>query len=361
MSWIEAEGGGHALRVARLRPGGAGPVGTAVRADDLFVNWADIPMVVATAGGRWVAHYLQRGAQGGYDYGIRVVVSDDGGQTWSDPTSLHTDDTPTEHGFVSAVPDGRGGVDFVWLDGRRHIEGPEGPATGAMTLRHRVLRADLSWSEEQVLDAMVCDCCQTGAAATRTGWAVAYRDRTPNEVRDIHVGRMGPEGWSPGGPVHDDGWVMPACPVNGPALDARGERVVVSWYTAADSTPRVQVAFSGDGGASFGSPVRIDEGDPVGRTDVVMDRDGGAWVAWVERRGVEAEVRLRHVSPDGSAADPVTLARTVGARAAGFPRLARWPAGGLVLAWTDPDPAGSRVRLAHVSLPGAARAADDAG
>lgn len=352
LSWLEATPGGHALRAGRVGAGGVRSAATVVESADFFVNWADIPMVTQAADGRWFAHVLERGGEGTYDYRILATTSDDDGATWSPLRPVHTDATPTEHGFVSHLPEADGAMGVVWLDGRRFVDGPEGPATEHMTLRYRTLRPDGSWADEELLDSLVCDCCQTGVARTERGWAVAYRDRTAGEIRDIHVGRFEGGRWIAGQPVHADGWVMPACPVNGPAVAASGDEVAVVWYTAADDQPRVQLAFSSDGGATFGAPVRIDQGDPVGRADVVVDDGGGAWVLWMEGRGEGAEVRLRRVHTDGVAGPWGTVVTTERARTAGFPRLVRWPAGGLLVAWTHPDGEGGRVRLAHLD-PGA--------
>jgi len=66
------------------------------------------------------------------------------------------------------------------------------------------------------------------------------------------------QGWSAPSPVHADGWKVPGCPVNGPAVAASGRRVAVAWYTYADERPRVRLAFSDDAGARFGAPVEVD-------------------------------------------------------------------------------------------------------
>ena len=68
-----------------------------------------------------------------------------------------------------------------------------------------------------------------------------------------------------------DGWMIAGCPVNGPALDADGERVALAWFTAAGEAPRVQLAFSTDGGATFEEARTIDADAPAGRVDVVLE------------------------------------------------------------------------------------------
>ena len=110
--------------------------------------------------------------------------------------------------------------------------------------------------------------------------------------------------------------------------------MAVAWFTGADSTPAVKVAFSSDAGATFAPPVRVDGGNPEGRADVELLPDGGAIVSWIERTGqTEAEVRVRHVGADGRMGEPRTLAASSSARSTGFPRMVR-AGGDLVFAWT---------------------------
>jgi hypothetical protein len=328
-----------------------------VRSDSLFVNWADFPMVASTAPGVLAAHWLVRGPAGGVDYRIEVALSRDGGASWSPPWTPHEDDTRTEHGFVSlfATPDGGTGV--VWLDGRDYANREDGThdadeghggGDGQMTLRFRSIGLDGMPGEEVLLDARSCDCCQTAAAVTTAGPIVAYRDRSADEIRDIFVVRWTPDGWTEPVAVHEDGWHIAGCPVNGPAMAARGSRVALAWFTGAQDTPRVKLAFSTDEGVSFTAPIQVDDGHPEGRVDVVLDAEGSAWVSWLERTGQGADVRVRRVWPDGTVSPAAVVAASSESRASGFPRMVEDPAGGLVVAWTDPrDPA--RVRVARLA------------
>src|SRR6185295_8281760 len=83
--------------------------------------------------------------------------------------------------------------------------------------------------------------------------------------------------------IHNDGWRIEGCPVNGPSIAADGKRVAVSWFTAARESQRVNIAFSTEAGASFAQAVQVDEGSPVGRVEVQMLGDGSALVCWLER------------------------------------------------------------------------------
>src|SRR5436305_1957254 len=121
-------------------------------------------------------------------------------------------------------------------------------------------------SAEAVVDARVCDCCQTAMTMTSRGPIVVYRDRSANEVRDIAIAP--PIANAHDVLVHNDQWHLTGCPVNGPRIVANGARAVVAWFTAANEKPSVLVAFSRDGAATFGAPIRVDAGHPVGRADV---------------------------------------------------------------------------------------------
>ena len=48
---------------------------------------------------------------------------------------------------------------------------------------------DSSWKQtaESSINARVCECCQTSAAMMADGPIVAFRDRTTDDIRDIHV------------------------------------------------------------------------------------------------------------------------------------------------------------------------------
>src|SRR3546814_2572907 len=56
------------------------------------------------------------------------------------------------------------------------------------------------------VDATVCDCCGTDVAVTARGPLLAYRDRTVDEIRDIHVARLEDGAWRTLPAVHADNW-----------------------------------------------------------------------------------------------------------------------------------------------------------
>ena len=353
LSWLEqTQGRTHALRVSTLLDNQWSSAVTVAERDDFFVNWADFPTVAEVAPGMLASHWLQRSGAGTYDYGVRVVHSRDGGRTWSEPWTPHEDGTPTEHGFASFLPLPDQAWGLVWLDGRK-FHAPEGQtAPEEMTLRFRSVSSDGTPGPETEVDPRICDCCQTDATVTSQGPLVVYRNRTEDEIRDIYVTRLVDGAWTEGVPVHDDGWNIAACPVNGPAVAARDDDVAVAWFTGVADVPKVQVAFSSDAGATFGGAVQVDDGNPAGRVDVLLLEDGSALVSWLERGAAgQADVRARRVWPDGRAGPTATVATSSDARASGFPRMAIDRSGSLIVAWTDAGESGSRVRVARAEIP----------
>jgi hypothetical protein len=349
MVWTERGADSVAVvRFAERSPRGAwGPARTVKRDSSLFVNFADHPVLAAHPEGDWIVAWMQRGTgTGKYDYGIRVSRSTDAGAHWSAPAAPHDPVERGEHGFVSLLPLAGGAVGVSFLDGSRN--GTPGGATQVAWAR---LDRGGRITHARPLDTRACDCCQTATAMTSQGPIVVYRDRSDDEVRDIWVTREVGGTWSSPVPLVNEGWKINACPVNGPAIVARGARVAVIWFGAPRDSARVQLAFSADAGATFGSPVRIDAGRPGGHVDVALAEDGGAWASWLERGSGELmEVRVRRVRPDGSMLPPRTIGSALGLRPAGWPVM--MAAGdGLLVAWTVPG-VPTTVRMERLSVDG---------
>ena len=372
LTWFEQapEGDGHVLRLSTLDPGrseGWSTPRTVAEARDFWVNWADFPSVHVLPEGLLAVHWPERSGSGTYDYDVMVSWSEDGGDTWSQPVTPHRDGVSAEHGFVSFFPvDGRT-LGAVWLDGRHyagwdethgqvgHIGRPDDPE---MSLRFTTLipanPPEAGLGAEELLDARICDCCQTSAALTDRGPVVVYRDRSPEEIRDISILRREGDQWTAPRPIHEDGWEIAACPVNGPMVAAQGEQVAVAWFTAQGDRPRVQVAFSTDAGDTFSEPIQVDDGDPGGRVALVLLASGDAVVSWLERRSGGGEILMRSVSAQGRGRSQLgaisVVAESSTVRSSGFPRMVR-SGDHMIFAWTDAREGTARqVRTAMARL-----------
>jgi hypothetical protein len=357
LTWLEPaakKGGATTLYLAQLQGDTWSEPRRITSGARLFANWADVPGLAEGPGGVLFAHWLEEITDAAYAYGVRLARSSDQGRTWESLGWLHDDTSAAEHGFVSYAP-GSDGLQVFWLDGRKM------PLGGAMALRVATLGAPAAATiaappPSRQIDPRVCECCQTDAASTTEGAVVVYRDRSSEELRDIWIVRRDGQGWSEPAPVFEDGWRIEGCPVNGPAVAAQGNHVVVAWYTAKGNTakneePRIRVAYSVDAGRTFGPPQTIPEsvaaGSTLGRIDVVLhspETNGPeasnpetnnseapmleAWISWLQRTA-DGAVILAHTaeltslgSLTLSSDPPIEIARTSASRRSGFPRLA---------------------------------------
>ena len=333
LSWMQREKSGATLRFSTLELGRWQTPTDVVTDAAMFVNWADLPSVTPLRGDYWVAHWLSKSAADTYAYDVLLAQSRDRGQSWGDPVRPHTDGTLTEHGFVS-IHDSGDAAALLWLDGRKTISsGTVDSGEAAMTLRAAMVDSQGTLSNEQLVDEIVCDCCQTDVAVSSLGPIAVYRDRTVDEIRDIYVSRFVDGQWQPGVAIADDGWQISACPVNGPAIAAEGKLVAIAWFSAANDNPVVRAALSTNGGRTFKKPVEIARRRTSGHVGVAtIDRSSVA-VSWVEsdNRGTNA-INIRALTTAGLLGPVETVGRTDLLRV--YPQLARSD-DKLVLAWTD--------------------------
>lgn len=333
LSWMQREEVGATLRFSTFELGRWQDPVDVVSDEAMFVNWADLPSVTPLSGDHWVAHWLSKSSTETYSYDVLLAQSHDRGQSWGEPVRPHTDGTPTEHGFVSIHNSGDSAA-LLWLDGRKTLTAAtDSPSDSAMTLRAAILDSKGTLGNEQLVDEIVCDCCQTDVAVSSRGPIAVYRDRTVNEIRDIYVSRLVNGQWQPGVPIAEDGWEISGCPVNGPAIAAEDELVAIAWFSAANDSPVVQAALSTNGGKTFKKPVQIATRHTSGHVGIaIIDRSSAA-VSWVEsdNRGTNA-INIRALTTAGLLGPVETVGRTDLLRV--YPQLARSD-DNLILAWTD--------------------------
>ena len=320
----------------------------------LVANWADTPHLLATPDGALWAQWLQSSDASPSGYDAVLARSRDGGMRWEQLTRVNDDGLAAEHGFAALWPAGTDTLGIAWLDGRAQAatqsHGGGHHAGGAMQLRANQFDMSLDRGTDAVLDTMTCDCCQTDVALTDKGALLAYRDRGDDEVRDIAVLRFEAGKWSAPKPVHADGWKIEACPVNGPAIAARGNAAVVAWYSEAGGTPALRIARSGNAGDAFEAPVLVEQGKPLlGRVDVALD-DKQAWVAWLREEAAGQRLMLARYTPDLSRQLQKLEVAKLQARghASGAPKLVVH--GGVAwLVWTDVVEGTSRLQGARIA------------
>ena len=341
LTWVEyVDDSTDALKFSKLNNDQWSEPMEISRGTDWFVNWADFPSfaIFPESDNTFAAYWLQKVDKGVYDYDVRISVSKDGGTTWAPSFIPHTDGIAAEHGFATLLPLAENRMLAVWLDGRNTKINADVETTeehgGAMTLRSAEFDQDGKLYNEYQLDEKVCDCCQTDAVLTECGPVVVYRDRTSDEIRDISIVRYVEGRWTVPSDVSGDSWNIAGCPVNGPAVAARGKNVAVAWFTGANGENKVLVKFSTDCGKTFSNAIRVDDGDPLGRVDIEFTDRATALVSWMEQVGDGGEIRIARVTDKGSENTGISIVKTGVTRQNGFPILAAIEKG-FILAYTE--------------------------
>jgi len=345
LSWMEKINDSVTeLRYAELKDGVWQSPQRILQGSDWFVNWADFP-AIAENKGSLISHILKKSSVGTYSYDVKLNVLPVDKKQWINNLTLHTDATPTEHGFVSILPYNEGFF-IAWLDGRNTAEDENGNR-GAMTLRAAEVAINGEITNEVELDNRICDCCQTTAVITPNGPAIMYRDRSDDEVRDMSIVRWKNGSWTAPKTVHADNWKIKGRPVNGPKASILMNTLVMTWFTGANEKPKVQVVFSTDGGANFNSPILVSEAHPMGRVDVLQLNEQEALVSWMESKEGTAQLKAVKVNRDGNLGVVQIIAGIEASRQSGFPQMEQ-VGDKIYFAWTEIDKTKSQVKTALV-------------
>jgi hypothetical protein len=355
LSWIERVGTTTSLKFAERTASGWTQPLTAASGPDWFLSYVDVPSVQRMGNGTLVAQWLENTDAQIEAYNLRMSYSKDDGKTWAAPFLPHNDGTKSQHGFASMFDLPGNGLGVVWLDGRNSAFNFDDPETGTMELRYAAFDSNMKQTGDVEIDHRVCECCQTAAAMTSDGVLTAFRDLTPEGVRDIGVSRLDGGKWTPTTVVAADKWQIDFCPVNGPALGARGRDVAVAWFTVKNDVGQAYAAFSSDAGRTWTAPQRLDDAGSLGRVDIEMLDDGTAVASWVEYAEGKTDLRLRRIDRSGARSVAQPIVAVSGGRASGFPRMAR-QGDDVIFAWSESasenDETGAlKVSTALVGLP----------
>ena len=348
LSWMRVDGETVHLEYARLESKQWSPSITVSSGGNWLVNRADFPSVVQLTDSLWAAHWLVFTDPSTFAYDVFISLSRDGGKTWEEGFSPHTDGTISEHGFVSFFAD-ESDVGVVWLDGRNMLGGHANEAAqhvhsegiDGMALRSTKFTSMGLISDDQEIDDLVCDCCQTDISETPDGPILVFRNRTENEHRDIYFSRMINGQWSKSKPVAVDNWLIGGCPVNGPSVAANQNRTAVAWYTQAKGFGEVKVALSDNGSDNFNSPINIDTGEDVlGQVGLAPLEEGGFVISWMtHKEGTSGELRVQYIDDLGVTSQSIVKENISNTRIAGLPQMVLHDEN-IVLAWTG----GSNVK-----------------
>lgn len=340
LTWLEPENDTTAsLRSSFWRSGAWSSPASVVTAQPFSRHPSESPGVIALSEKNLIAYWSQKPSSEKTptrEVDVYFAVSTDRGAHWTAPTLASNAGTGEESSYPSAAPVDATHAELIWLDGANWREQKR------VSLMSRLVQADGTATDPTVVDPDTCTCCPTSMVQAGSGLLAAYRGHTPENIRDISLLRNVEGRWSQPRIVHADHWHFAGCPVNGPHLDADQKRTVMTWFTAAQDQPAVNLAFSDDGGATFSAPSRVDKGNPVGRVQVVLLPERAAVAFWLERFSGTTQLLARTVHEDGAMDEPIEVSR---GSDLGYPHAAR-AAGGVLITWAE----GDAVRRVHVAM-----------
>lgn len=310
----------------------------------LEVSSANLPRAIRLASGAVLLAVPQKLGPDPLALGVKVYLEDDGPPAralgW-----LHGDVAAVEHAYVAAVPGVGGSALLAWLDGRE-AKGSEDRAPGAAqatALYARMIASDGTFGDEILLDERVSGSSPTDAVLLESGAGlVAYRDRGPGDLLNIAVIRRDTEGaWGEPVELFDDGWRIAGQPVHGPAMAANGDDVAVAWYTKLDEgvTPAVRIAFSSDGGKTFGEVATVVRGRTEGRVGLCSIGDGAFVLSHLSftEGGDVATWKVGLVAEGAAPSVFVPIADVARTRKSGRLDLVEGEGASVWATWTEPE------------------------
>jgi (2Fe-2S) ferredoxin len=345
---VAAPQGGYDVAVATSHDGGdtfTPPRTLNDVAGEVMAHGESAPVLLVGPREEWYALWAAASPAG---RGLRLARSDDWGRSFDAPRAIDTGGEGAMFFHAAITADGT--LIVVWLAHAGAHDGPRG--SGALAIALSRDRGE-TFTPPRPVATSVCACCRPAVHAGPDGtWYLAWRDVTPELVRDVVVARSTDGGatWSEPAAVSADGWRLDGCPHSGPALAATADGLFVAWYSEAEGRAAAYWSHAADG-AAF-APRRALGGDLLDANHPRLAVAGGRVLAAFQARPPDERagwgvtgVYVRALVPgdgDGAAA-PVAR----GDGSAGYPAIASLGAGRTLVAWTDTAEGGTRALLAR--------------
>ena len=336
-AWISAPGGGTDGRLYVSVNNGT-PVELRDSLGGIEAHGESPPKIAYAPDGTLAALYVVAKVVEGNRFplaALRVVLSKDGGKTWSKPTTVTDDKEFGSHNFHTLHAAADGSFYVSWLDGR------EGKSAAYIT---RSTDQGVTWAPNQrIAVGEACPCCRTALATASDGTLyAAWRAVLPGNVRDIVVARSNDNGKTFSEPqrAHADDWVFDGCPHAGPSMQVDSKnRLHIAWWTGKPGAAGVYYARSDDGGKTFGNvvPMGVAENSTPAHVQLAIGPSDKVIVVWDDGTIRVPGIRLR-VSDDGGQKFAAAQSLSNEDRVARFPVLAV-SRNGLSVAWSEQTPA----------------------
>jgi hypothetical protein len=302
------------------------------------------PLAVWGPGGRLAVAWSRLRSDSGLTSDLVVRSSADQGATFGPPVVVNDDSLETGlfHGFPALAYLGDGALFAAWMEG-----GTGSGDEGAGSLVSATSRdGGITWSANTVVSDSLCPCCRSCALAFDGGRVALLWRGAASNVRDPLMAFSTDDGatFGPARPLGSDGWVLEACPSDGPVMSANDDAGVAAWSTGvAPAGLRLAPWRFGMGVTGLARPL-LDSLAQAAHPHVAPLGASTLVVAQGLPAGDSVSViAARVLDPDGSLTPWTFLG--AGARDAWVAPLGR---GAALVAWVEGDRPRSRVRLARL-------------
>ncbi|MEX1230417.1 MAG: sialidase family protein [Planctomycetaceae bacterium] len=209
------------------------------------------------------------GPQGkGRDGDVLAFQSTDGGENWNNPVKVNDVDASAREGLHAMAADAKGNLYCAWLDLRRDRSEVMAAAStdGGRTWTKNVL-------VYRSPDGSVCECCHPSIATDDEGRVHVFWRNSLAGARDMYFATSVDGGKSFGAAVKmgSGSWPLEACPMDGGAIAARGDRIVSVWR-------RERSIFFVDG-------KRDEKQLGIGEQPWIALAEKGPFIIWLKKRG----------------------------------------------------------------------------
>jgi len=304
LSWVRASSTTQQLMYAIYRDKQWSTPRAVVKGNNWFINYADYAKVEAIDEQHFIASWLEQSNTTSTHYQFKIKQSFDAGETWMETTSplLEKD---AEHGFISVVKkDGK--ALFTWIS----------QVGKGYQIQSSQLDSDNQWSSVQIVDNASCSCCHTDMAKQENRVYSVYRNRTDEEIRDIAINIYQNQQWGKPNIIHDDGWKIKGCPVNGPSISANKNAYVIIWYTFSGGVRQAKLLVHSN---TQRHVISIDK-EAIGFVDSAIVNDVTAIVSWLSIANNEIFMNVQLVNLlDGSLGIKKTF--KIDQKTMGFPSI----------------------------------------
>jgi hypothetical protein len=276
-------------------------------------------------------------------------------QDFGDPIKVTDKSSPSTNAFSTLAVAPNGDIYAAWLDGRDRPQGR--PGTSALYMA-RSTDGGVSFGENRRVALDVCPCCRPslGFGSENGKVFVAWRKVFENNFRDMVVARSidGGATFEPGVRVAADGWRIEGCPHSGPAMQAVGQRLYVTWFSeGTGENSGIRLAWSDDDGESFSTPKIISENVlDANHPQLSVSTEGRILVAF-QGRAIDANGAWGGLRPYLVEVEPTTGEASIpmevpGAQRSGsYPTVVAGSVGRVFIAWTESGQNGRQVVMSR--------------